>query len=62
MTASWEPTSRARVQGRSSNLRNILGWGLDERERRVLGVGGRKAACQQRDHWVLMKVVGRGKE
>ena len=61
MTASWEPTSRARVQGRSSNLRNILCWGLDERERRVLG-GGRKAACQQRDHWVLMKVVGRGKE
>lgn len=25
-------------------------------------MGGRKAACQQRDHWVLMKVVGRGKE
>lgn len=25
MTASWEPTSRASVQGRSSSLRNILG-------------------------------------
>jgi hypothetical protein len=40
MTASWEPTRRANVQGLSSSLRNILKRS-GEGERGVLG-GGRK--------------------
>lgn len=67
MTASWEPTSRASVQGRSSSLRNILGfeaWG--EREERAGGQAGRELTmgvkwCQGKEKKQAKSAVAEGR-
>lgn len=60
MTASWEPTSRASVQGRSSSLRNILGSGLRKERGEFWAQAGEEQAS--RDHQLRTKVVPRVKE
>lgn len=47
MTASWEPTSRASVQGRSSSLRNILGSGLRRKRGEFWGQAGEEQASRE---------------
>lgn len=47
MTASWEPTSRASVQGRSSSLRNILGSGLRRERGEFWGQAGEEQASRE---------------